>query len=186
MHRPVCWQCAWESTAIAREPLTHSIHEARVVVRTAAEKKVVTQMGTQIHAGENYRRIVELVRSGAIGPVREFHAWLRGRRRVPGIGPARLRPCPPGPRLGRMARPRAAGAPYHPCYVPHDWHYWWDFGGGAYGNMGCHYIDLAYWALKLRHPEWIETSGSPVHAGEHAGPRARPLWVCGPRGHAVV
>jgi len=60
------------------KPLTHSIHEARVIARVAAEKKVATQMGTQIHAGDNYRRNVELIQSGAIGPVREFHAWLRG------------------------------------------------------------------------------------------------------------
>ena len=33
-------------------------------------------MGTQIHAGNNYRRVVELVQSGAIGPVREVHVWV--------------------------------------------------------------------------------------------------------------
>ena len=33
-------------------------------------------MGTQIHAGDNYRRVVELIQSGAIGPVREVHVWV--------------------------------------------------------------------------------------------------------------
>jgi len=60
--------------------------------------------------------------------------------------------------------------PYHPCYVPHDWHYWWDFGGGAFGNMGCHYFDLAFWALDLRHPATIEADGPPPH------PESTPAW----------
>ncbi len=53
------------------KPLTHSVYEARVVADLAAKAKVATQMGTQIHAEDNYRRVVELVRAGAIGPIRE-------------------------------------------------------------------------------------------------------------------
>ena len=57
------------------KPLTHSIHEARYLTELAAKQKVATQMGNQGHSGDNTRRIVEIVRSGAIGPVREVHAW---------------------------------------------------------------------------------------------------------------
>ncbi len=60
------------------KPLSHSVHEARVAAQVASEKKVATQMGTQIHATDNFRRIVELIQAGAIGPVRECHCWLRG------------------------------------------------------------------------------------------------------------
>ncbi|MHC4405337.1 MAG: Gfo/Idh/MocA family protein [Planctomycetota bacterium] len=58
------------------KPLTHSVYEARMMAETAKEHKLVTQMGTQIHAGANYRRAVELIQSGAVGPVREVHVWL--------------------------------------------------------------------------------------------------------------
>lgn len=58
------------------KPLTHSVYEARVIREAAAKANVATQMGTQIHAGDNYRRVVELVQSGAIGPVRECHVWV--------------------------------------------------------------------------------------------------------------
>ena len=58
------------------KPLTHGIWEARVIREAAAKAKVATQMGTQIHAGNNYRRVVELIQSGAIGPVREAHVWV--------------------------------------------------------------------------------------------------------------
>jgi len=147
--------------AYCEKPLTHSVYEARVAAQVAAEKKVTTQMGTQIHASDNFRRIVELIQSGAIGPVRRCHLWLRGGG-CAGDRPKDTPPVPDGLHWDEWLGP-APWRPYHPCYVPHDWHYWWDFGGGAYGNMGCHYVDLAFWALKLRHPTAIEAEGSPVH-----------------------
>src|SRR5258708_5117391 len=58
------------------KPLTHSVWEARFITEAAAKAKVATQMGTQIHAGSNYRRVVELIQSGAIGPVTEAHVWV--------------------------------------------------------------------------------------------------------------
>src|SRR5580693_3406114 len=58
------------------KPLTHNVWEARVIREAAAKTKVATQMGIQIHAMENYRRVVELIQSNAIGPVREAHVWV--------------------------------------------------------------------------------------------------------------
>ena len=134
------------------KPLTHSVYEARVAAQVAAEKKLATQMGTQIHASDNFRRVVELIRAGAIGPVREVPLLAPRRRLAPAIAPRRPRRCPRACDWDLWLGP-APERPYHPCYVPHDWHYWWDFGGGAFGNMGCHYLDLAFWALDLRHPD---------------------------------
>src|SRR5262249_20748649 len=58
------------------KPLTHGIWEARVIREEAAKAKVATQMGTKIHGENNYRRVVELIQTGAIGPVRECHVWV--------------------------------------------------------------------------------------------------------------
>src|SRR5262249_5590163 len=58
------------------KPLTHNTWETRIIRQAAREAKVATQMGTQIHATSNYRRIVELIQTGAIGPVREAHVWV--------------------------------------------------------------------------------------------------------------
>jgi len=154
--------------AYCEKPLSHSVYESRVAAQVAAEKKVATQMGTQIHATENFRRIVELIRAGAIGEVRECHCYLRGGGSA-GDRPSDTPPVPPGLDWENWLGP-APYRPYHPCYVPHDWHYWWDFGGGAFGNMGCHYFDLAFWALDLRHPATIEAEGPPVHA------ESTPAW----------
>ncbi|MHB0959791.1 MAG: Gfo/Idh/MocA family protein [Pirellulaceae bacterium] len=143
------------------KPLAHSVGEARLAARVAAEHHVATQMGTQIHASENYRRIVELIRGGAIGVVDQCHCWLPGGGSA-GDRPQETPPVPAGLDWDLWLGP-APTRPYHPCYVPHDWHYWWDFGGGAFGNMGCHYLDLAFWALELRHPVTVEASGPPPH-----------------------
>src|SRR3954469_12291955 len=75
------------------KPLSHTVEEARIAARTAAEAKVATQMGTQIHASDNYRRVVELVQSGVIGPVTECHVWC-GKTWSGGERPTETPPVP--------------------------------------------------------------------------------------------
>ncbi len=155
--------------AYCEKPLTHNVREARLVAEAARRRGAVTQMGTQIHAGANYRRVVELVRSGAIGPVRECHAWV-GKAWGGGELPSERPPIPPNLRYNLWLGP-AAYRPYHPTYLPANWRRWWDFGGGTLGDMGCHLIDLAFWALDLRHPVRVAAEGPPVH------PQTAPLWM---------
>jgi predicted dehydrogenase len=145
------------------KPGAHSVFEARTAAQVAAEQQVATQLGTQIHATENFRRIVELVQGGAIGEVRECHIWLRSGRGGHGDRPTETPPVPPELKWNLFLGP-APERPYHPTYVPHGWHWWWDFGGGELGNIGCHYLDLPFWALDLTHPDSIEAEGPPPHA----------------------
>lgn len=160
------------------KPLTHSIYEARVIREAAARSGVATQMGTQIHAGDNYRRVVELVQSGAIGDVKECHTW---------VGRAWGRQSEEDSRLNKdriyvEERPEAADpipqgvdwdlwlgpAPYRPfnhVYFPGpNWYRWWDFGNGTMSDLGSHWMDLPFWALDLRAPETVEASGPKPHA----------------------
>jgi predicted dehydrogenase len=152
------------------KPLTHSVYEARRMAQVAAENKVVTQMGNQIHAGGNYRRAVELIQSGAIGPVREVHTWLGARFSGPPTptdmsqpdAPTEQLPIPAGLNWDLWLGP-AEYRPYHTAYAPFHWRYWWNFANGQLGDFFCHYCDVAFWALDLRHPTLIEAHG-PVHA----------------------
>ena len=57
------------------KPLAHTVYEVRTMIELANKNKLATQMGTQIHAGDNYRRVVELVRVGRDRPVGEVHVW---------------------------------------------------------------------------------------------------------------
>jgi len=151
------------------KPLTHSVYEARVMAETAKEHKLVTQMGTQIHAGANYRRVVELIQTGAVGPVREVHVWLGAKFSEPPQPTGTSQPNAP---TDKPAVPAtldwdlwlgpAPYRPYHPKYAPFGWRYWWTFANGQLGDFFCHYCDLPFWALKLRHPTTIEAKGS-VH-----------------------
>jgi predicted dehydrogenase len=147
------------------KPLTHEVHEARMVAELAKQKKVATQMGTQIHAGSNYRRMVELIQSGAIGPVHEVYCWIgRSGNRKAGGGerPKDIPPVPPQLDWDLWLGP-APYRPYHPRYCPGAWRSWWDFGAGTMGDYGCHYLDLPFWALGLRYPTTVEAEGSPVN-----------------------
>ncbi len=149
------------------KPLAHSVYEARVMCETAKKMKVATQMGTQIHAGDNYRRVVELIQSGAIGPVREAHVWVDQGIEGPRGRPQETPPVPQNLNWDLWLGP-APWRRYHPCYFKDrsmSWQNWWDFGNGALGDMGSHTIDLPFWALELRHPATVEAEGPrPVRA----------------------
>ncbi|HEY8505095.1 MAG TPA: Gfo/Idh/MocA family oxidoreductase [Gemmataceae bacterium] len=151
------------------KPLTHDVYEARQVAETAAKAKRVTQMGTQIHAGDNYRRVVELIQSGAIGPVHEVHAWC-GRSWGGAEKPKDRPPVPEGLHWDLWLGP-APQRPYHPAYVPFNWRGWWDFGGGTLADMACHYTDLPFWALKLSRPTRVEAKGPPPD------PQTAAVWL---------
>ncbi|MGE3807876.1 MAG: Gfo/Idh/MocA family protein [Gemmataceae bacterium] len=151
------------------KPLAHNVREARLMGETSKKSKVATQMGTQIHATDNYRRVVELVQGGAIGPVREAHVWC-GRSSSATPTPKDFPPVPSNLHWDLWLGP-APERKYNPCYLPGNltWNRWWDFANGTLGDMGSHLIDLPFWALELRHPTTVEAEGpevSPVHNPE--------------------
>jgi predicted dehydrogenase len=159
------------------KPLTHTVHEARVVAELAAKQKGVTQMGTQIHAGSNYRRVVELIETGAIGPVKEVHVWV-AKPWGGGERPTETEPVPPHLHWDLFLGPAPERPFYHGpdksaygVYHPWNWRRWWDFGGGTLADMACHHMDLPFWALKLRHPTTVAAEGPKPH------PETAALWL---------
>jgi predicted dehydrogenase len=151
------------------KPLTHDPHECRTVIETAAKAKVATQMGTQIHAGANYRRVVELIQSGAIGTIKRVHTWVGGAY-APGERPATTPPLPKGVNWEMWIGP-APQRPYDPGLHPFLWRGWWNYGTGMLGDMACHHMDLPHWSLGLTHPLTIEAEGPPVN------PESAPAWL---------
>lgn len=151
------------------KPLCHEIVEVRTLTTLAREKKRATQMGTQIHALENYRRVVELVQSGAIGEVTEVHDWVANNY-CGGERPTDAPPVPANLDWELWLGP-APARPYSPKYVPFSWRGWWDFGTGSLGDMACHHMDLPFWALGLSHPTSIEAEGPKPH------PESTPAWM---------
>ncbi len=149
------------------KPLTHSVYEARRITELARQRGLATQLGTQIHSGSNYRRVVELVRAGVIGDIFEVHVWCDRVSPEPEL-PTDRPPVPQGLHWDLWIGP-ARMRPYHPTYCPHHWRWWWEFGNGVLGDMGCHHIDLPFWALGLTRPLTVEAEGPPVHS-DHTPP----------------
>lgn len=144
------------------KPLTHTVFESRLIARTAAEKGVATQLGTQIHAGNNYRRVAEIIKAGVIGDVTEVHVWV-GKAWGGGERPAKADPVPETLNWDIWLGPAPERPFVNGLYHPANWRRWWDFGQGTLGDMACHYMDLPFWALDLRHPTRCEAEGPPMH-----------------------
>ena len=113
-----------------------------------------------------------LIRAGAIGPVREVHAWTNRPIWPQAIDRPTDHPPVPSSLHWDLWLGPAPERPYHPAYHPFKWRGWWDFGTGALGDMGCHIIDAAFWALELREPRSIEAESPPI--SPH--PETAPAW----------
>ena len=177
------------------KPLTHSIYEARRIREAAATSKSVTQMGIQMHATENYRKVVELIWSGAIGSVTEAHVWvsrawgLQSKAKAEQYKdivfvedrPPSPDPIPEGLDWELWLGP-APERPFNSVYFPGPkWYRWWDFGSGTMSDLGSHWNDLPFWALKLHAPLTVEASGPPPHP-EIAPASMTAVYEYGPRG----
>ena len=157
-----------------QKPLTHTVEEARKLTLAAREYKVATAMGNQGHSGEGWRVLCEYIWNGAIGDVTEVHCWTNRPIWPQGMGKPEGNDPPPSYLHWNEWLGPAQERPYvenHPVdndgkavndenrrrvYCPFVWRGWWDFGCGALGDMACHIMDGAYWALKLGYPTRVE------------------------------
>ena len=138
--------------------MTHSVYEARVLTEAARKHKVATQMGNQGHSGDGARMTCEWIADGAIGAVREVHAWTNRPVWPQSIEVGRPAETPPVPSTldWDLWIGPAPNRPFHPTYHPGNWRAWWDFGTGSLGDLGCHILDAPFWALKLKYPVSVE------------------------------
>jgi predicted dehydrogenase len=165
------------------KPLTHNVWEARLVAKAARETGVATQMGNQGHSGDFIRQTCEMIWDGAIGDVREVHAWTsasRSNKLLPGGRPP-VEAIPKGVNWDLWLGPREM-RPYSSAYTPYTWRDFWDFGTAPIGDMFCHNFDPAFWALDLREPLSVEASGVGGVDSYLAPPGGLYTYHFGPRG----
>jgi predicted dehydrogenase len=147
------------------KPLTHDIYEARTLTRAAKQYKLVTQMGNQGSSGDDTRLVETWVQSGLIGDVHTVHCWTNRPTWPQGV------PMP----TGKFEVPKeldwdlwlgtAPDRDYNPAFLPAIWRGWSDYGTGSLGDMGCHFIDVPYRALKLGYPVSMECNVGSVYTG---------------------
>jgi predicted dehydrogenase len=142
-----------------QKPLTHSIYEARLLGKVAKEKKVATQMGNQGTAGEGLRKGAALMKSGALGKIKEVHIWTN-RPIWPQGGDRNPPKDPPDFLKWDLWLAVAPKRPYADGYHPFAWRGWWDFGTGALGDMACHTVNLPFMGLDMADPTSVQAKCS--------------------------
>jgi predicted dehydrogenase len=165
MHAPITMRALQQGLHVyTQKPLTQTIYEARQLAHAARDKKLVTQMGIQIHSHEVHRTVVRLIQDGAVGKIKEVHSWSGKHWGDTGPRPNRTDPVPANLNwdswLGVAAeRPFIAG-----YYHPGVWRKRLDFGTGTFGDMGCHILDPVFTALALTAPSSVRSEGGAPNA----------------------
>lgn len=138
------------------KPLSFCPAEGKAMLADLERYERVFQLGTQIHAGENYHRVVELLRSGRLGEIHTVRLWKTG-------GPPKLgfpADCPPPPHLDwEMWLGPAPFVDYNPAKAHGTFRYFLDFSGGVWYDFWCHIADIAFWALEPKGLRRIEARG---------------------------
>ena len=183
---PDHWHAFVSMTAMRRgkhvyceKPLTHNVYEARRIAKAAAETGVATQMGNQGRSSVSHALACEWIWNGAIGDVKEVHAWSGAGGWVKGRGrPKDTPPVPEGFDWNLWLGPKP-DRPYHPDYAPYNWRGWWAFGTGGVGDMMVHNVDPAFAALELdqRHPATVECAATSFVDAEVIGPDNHVVWT---------
>ena len=158
-----------------QKPLAHSPYEARLMRETAAERKVPTQMGNQGTSHPGFRKGIDLIRSGEVGPIREVYVWtnrpFKYWKQAPDIVARPTEEEVPKHLSWELWLGPAPARPYAKGYHRHDWRGFLDFGTGAMGDMACHTANLAFMALKLGLPTRVSAESGPVNAETY------PAWA---------
>jgi len=156
--------CAAGKDVYVEKPLTHDLSEGPQVIAAQRKSNRIVQVGTQQRSMPQFKKALEIIRSGELGPIYKVHlTWNRNQKRWgrsrPNIDPSTVR-----------WKQFLGGAPEQPFdpYRFRNWRWFWDFGGGIFTDLMVHFIDVAYWYLGLDPPQ---TAAS---IGDHF--KAKDLW----------
>lgn len=160
MHFPIAVEAIRHGKPVmVQKPLSNNLWEARALANYAKEKGVLTVMGNQGATMQGTRLLREWIEAGLIGEVKEVHYWTN--RPIWPQGPGVPLPNAPVPNTlnwdvwqGTCATNR----PYSPAIHPFKWRGFWDYGCGALGDIGCHCMNSAFWALDLKGDFVVEAS----------------------------
>ena len=154
---PVIHACQAGKDVFVEKPLSYSIGEGRAMVTAARRHERITQMGNHIHNDlPTYRRVVEVIRSGALGDIHRVDCSLATGDRD--LGKPDDAAPPPELDYDFWLGP-APKRPYNPLRSHFTYRYFWDYSGGYLIDFWCHYTDVAYWALDLKAPKSVSAAG---------------------------
>ncbi len=156
---PSILACQAGKDVYCEKPLAYSIAEGKAMVKAARANDRITQMGTQVHAGENYRRVVEVIRSGGIGKIHLCRVWIAmARERDNNLGNPPDSDPPAGLDWDLWLGP-APKRPFNKNRFLFNFRWFWDYAGGVLSDMGCHIMDLVHWSMQATAPLSVTSSG---------------------------
>ena len=151
------------------KPLSYDVREGQMMLKQLNRHNRIFQLGTQIHAGDNFHRVVEIIQSGAIGKVHTIRLWKNAFS--PGLGFPKVQTPPPGLNWDMWLGP-APEVPYFPERCHKSYRYFLDYSGGIFADFWCHIADVAWWSV---HPKGLK---SVVARGERTdGVADAPKWI---------
>lgn len=154
---PAIMACKASKDVFCEKPMCYSIGEGRAMVEAVKKHSRITQMGNHIHNDvSNYRRVVEIVRSGMLGKIDRVYCALRSGEKSIGKPEDTAPPAELDYDFWLGPAPKRA---YNPNRSHFKFRYFWDYSGGYFIDFWCHYADVAYWALDLQAPKSVSATG---------------------------
>ncbi len=172
---PACIAMTFGKHVYREKPMAETVNEVRHMRALPRSTKLPRKWVRRFTAGENYRRVVEIVQSGLLGEIKSVHVWNNSKP----VGGKRLNAKPSakfdldvwmGPTKGEFFEAEMNKSNWNFAWPHFHWRWWWEFGGGALADLGCHYIDLPYWALDLTSPSKVTATGRVTYKGDNTTP----------------
>lgn len=151
------------------KPLSYDVREGQKMLSAMEKNNRIFQLGTQIHANDNYHRVVELIRAGAIGKVHTVRLWKTGE--PPMLQKTKVS-GPPSTLNWDMWQGPAPEREYFPERCHFTYRYFLDYSGGVFADFWCHIADVVWWALQPKDLKSIHARGE-----EAEGIADVPKWI---------
>jgi len=139
------------------KPLSFSVKEGQMMLAAQQQHNKIFQLGTQIHAGENYHRVAEIIKSGVLGQIKTVRLWKTGF--PPVLGPTNYQTPPANLNYDMWLGP----APYHkysPERVHFNYRYFLDYSGGVFQDFWCHIADIVWMSLDPQNLKKVSATGT--------------------------
>ncbi len=152
------------------KPLSYNPREAQIMLKNANRYNRIFQMGTQIHAGDNYHRVAEIIKSGAIGKVSTVRLWKNATE--PELGSTTPEAIPSTLNWDMWLGP-APYVEYIPAKCHFTYRYFLDYSGGTFADFWCHIADIVFWSLQPKRLKHINAKGGAIPNSIADAP----LWI---------
>ncbi|WP_268034453.1 Gfo/Idh/MocA family protein [Algoriphagus sp. PAP.12] len=151
------------------KPLSFSQKEGLWMLNSQRDTGRIFQMGTQIHAGDNYHRVAEIVQSGVLGKIKTVRLWKTGE---PPVIEKLNYQAPPANLDWDMWLGPAPMADYAPEKCHFTYRYFMEYSGGVFQDFWCHIADIVWWSLGPEGLKKVKAVGE-----ESDGVGDTPKWI---------